>query len=153
MTRGKGLAIQGAARTAGGVDWQTSHAVWHAGMRCATSRPACLSGGVVPPHLQAPMLMRPPSSADMAILKPSPSCPMRLRSGTRTPSNMTAVVGWAFHPSFASGLPKDSPSLPCREPGAGPRWRRGQCSGKAVCAKCNICQEAAKQRSQPALPA
>lgn len=34
--------------------------------------------GLALPHLHAPMLTRPPSSAHMAILKPSPSCPQGL---------------------------------------------------------------------------
>lgn len=54
---------------------------------CQQQRSACGSwcGGPCPPrlpcgHLQAAMLTRPPSSAHMAILKPSPSCKRRATS-------------------------------------------------------------------------
>src|SRR5438067_2051805 len=47
-----------------------------------------------PPSEQAAMLRRPPSSARMAILKPSPSAPTRLASGMRQASNMTMAVGF-----------------------------------------------------------
>lgn len=36
----------------------------------------------------------------MAILKPSPSSPIRLEAGTSQSSNITARVGWEFHPTF-----------------------------------------------------
>lgn len=42
----------------------------------------------------------------------SPTCPTRFLDGTRTSSNMTAVVGCAFHPSLDSGLPNDRPLVP-----------------------------------------
>ncbi len=48
----------------------------------------------------------------MAILKPWPSAPMRLATGTRQFSNMTMAVGCVFQPSFFSGAPNDSPGAP-----------------------------------------
>jgi len=45
----------------------------------------------------------------MAILKPSPSAPMRFSTGTRTPSKMTARVGCTFQPIFFSLAPNESP--------------------------------------------
>ena len=47
----------------------------------------------------------------MAILKPSPSSPRRLATGTRAPSKITMAVGWLFQPSFLSCLPKDMPGV------------------------------------------
>ena len=58
------------------------------------------------------MLMRPPSSPAMAILKPWPSAPMRLATGTRQFSKITIAVGWVFQPSFFSCLPNDRPGVP-----------------------------------------
>ena len=58
------------------------------------------------------MLMRPPSSPIIAILKPSPSAPMRLATGTRQFSKITCAVGWLFQPSFFSCLPNDRPGVP-----------------------------------------
>ena len=51
------------------------------------------------------MLMRPPSSPFIAILKPSPSWPSRLAAGTRTWSKLMVRVGWLFQPIFSSFLP------------------------------------------------
>ncbi len=48
----------------------------------------------------------------MAILKPSPSWPSRLATGTRHSSNSTAEVGWLFQPSLRSCLPKLRPGVP-----------------------------------------
>ena len=58
------------------------------------------------------MLMRPPSSPIIAILKPSPSAPSRLATGTRQFSNITIAVGWLFQPSFFSLRPKERPGVP-----------------------------------------
>ena len=58
------------------------------------------------------MLSRPPSSPAIAILKPSPSAPMRFAIGTRHWSNITIAVGCDFQPSFCSGAPYDSPGVP-----------------------------------------
>ena len=58
------------------------------------------------------MLRRPPSSPIIAILKPSPSAPSRLATGTRQFSKITIAVGWLFQPSFCSFLPKDRPGVP-----------------------------------------
>ena len=63
------------------------------------------------PIEQAAMLMRPPSSPIMAILKPSPSSPSRLATGTRASSKITCAVGWLFQPSFFSWAPKPSPGV------------------------------------------
>lgn len=46
--------------------------------------------------------LRPPSSAFIAILKPSPSLPSLFSAGTRTFSRNTAAVGCVFQPSFFS---------------------------------------------------
>ena len=48
----------------------------------------------------------------MAILKPWPSGPSRLATGTRQFSKITAAVGWLFQPSFCSCLPNDRPGVP-----------------------------------------
>ena len=48
----------------------------------------------------------------MAILKPWPSGPSRLATGTLQFSKITAAVGWLFQPSFCSCLPKDMPGVP-----------------------------------------
>ncbi|MNT98743.1 hypothetical protein D3C72_2413950 [compost metagenome] len=37
---------------------------------------------------------------------------MRLATGTRQFSKMTADVGWLFQPSLCSCLPKDRPGVP-----------------------------------------
>ncbi len=58
------------------------------------------------------MLSRPPSSPAMAILKPSPSAPIRLATGTRQSSKFTIAVGCDFQPSFFSGAPNVSPGVP-----------------------------------------
>ena len=63
------------------------------------------------PMEQAPILSRPPSRPAMAILKPSPSPPMRLSAGTRQPSNSTMEVGWECQPSFFSCAPKVRPGV------------------------------------------
>lgn len=46
-----------------------------------------------------PMLILPPFNPLMAILKPSPSSPIRLEAGTSQSSNITARVGCEFHPT------------------------------------------------------
>ena len=58
------------------------------------------------------MLSRPPSSPAMAILKPKPSSPMRLSTGTRQSSKLTCAVGWECQPSFFSWAPKLRPGVP-----------------------------------------
>ena len=65
-----------------------------------------------PPSEQAPMLTRPPSSALSAILKPSPSAPSRLATGTRQSSTISIAVGWLCQPSLRSGAPKLRPGVP-----------------------------------------
>ena len=57
------------------------------------------------------MLSRPPSSPAIAILKPSPSSPSRLATGTRTSSNITARVGCAFQPILRSLAPNEMPAV------------------------------------------
>ena len=57
------------------------------------------------------MLSRPPSSPAIAILKPEPSSPSRLPTGTRTSSNVTARVGWAFQPILRSLAPNEMPGV------------------------------------------
>ena len=57
------------------------------------------------------MLMRPPSSPAMAILKPCPSVPMRFSAGTRQSSKITIAVGWLCQPSFFSWAPKPRPGV------------------------------------------
>ena len=52
------------------------------------------------------MLSRPPSSPLMAILKPMPSSPSRLSTGTRASSKITWRVGCAFQPIFRSLRPE-----------------------------------------------
>jgi len=64
------------------------------------------------PSEQAAMLSRPPSRPFIAILKPSPSAPTRLATGTRASSKITIAVGWVFQPSFFSCWPKDRPGVP-----------------------------------------
>lgn len=49
--------------------------------------------------LNSPILILPPFSPLIAILKPSPSSPIRLEAGTSQSSNITARVGWEFHPT------------------------------------------------------
>ena len=58
------------------------------------------------------MLTRPPSSPRMAILKPSPSAPMRLATGTRQSSNITMAVGCECQPIFFSGAAEARPGVP-----------------------------------------
>ncbi len=58
------------------------------------------------------MFTLPPSSAAMAILKPSPSWPIRFEAGTRQSSNWTMAVGWEFQPSFRSWAPNERPGVP-----------------------------------------
>ena len=58
------------------------------------------------------MLSRPPSSPAIAILKPWPSAPSRLATGTRQFSNITMAVGCDFQPSFFSCAPNDRPGVP-----------------------------------------
>jgi hypothetical protein len=58
------------------------------------------------------MFTRPPSSPRIAILKPSPSAPSRLATGTAQASRLTTQVGWECQPSFFSRLPKDRPGVP-----------------------------------------
>ena len=48
----------------------------------------------------------------MAILKPWPSGPSRLATGTLQFSKITDAVGWLFQPSLFSCLPNDSPGVP-----------------------------------------
>ena len=57
------------------------------------------------------MLIRPPSSPAMAILKPSPSAPSRLATGTRASSKVIMAVGWLCQPSFFSCAPKERPAV------------------------------------------
>ncbi len=65
-----------------------------------------------PPIEQAATLSRPPSSPAIAILKPSPSLPIRFVTGTRQFSNITIAVGCDFQPSFFSRAPNDRPGAP-----------------------------------------
>ena len=65
-----------------------------------------------PPIEQAAMLSRPPSSPAIAILKPSPSLPIRFSTGTRQFSKFTIAVGCDFQPSFFSCAPNDRPGVP-----------------------------------------
>ncbi len=58
------------------------------------------------------MFTRPPSSALMAMRKPSPSRPIRFDTGTRQSSNWTMAVGWEFQPSFLSCPPNERPGAP-----------------------------------------
>lgn len=58
-----------------------------------------------PPKLQLAMFILPPSNAFMAILKPSPSLPIRLQAGILTLSKLTKAVGCIVHPIFYSFLP------------------------------------------------
>ena len=57
------------------------------------------------------MLMRPPSSPAIAILKPMPSSPSRLATGTRAFSKITARVGCAFQPILRSLAPNERPGV------------------------------------------
>ena len=58
------------------------------------------------------MLMRPPSRVFMACLKPTPSSPSRLASGTRTSSRINSDVSLARRPSLFSCLPARKPFMP-----------------------------------------
>ena len=46
----------------------------------------------------------------MSILKPSPSSPRRLATGTRQSSNISSAVSWVAMPIFLSFLPRTKPS-------------------------------------------
>jgi hypothetical protein len=59
----------------------------------------------------AAILMRPPSSPAIAILKPMPSSPSRFSTGTRAFSKITARVGCAFQPILRSLAPNDTPGV------------------------------------------
>ncbi len=48
----------------------------------------------------------------MAILKPWPSSPTRLATGTRQSSKLTMAVGWEFQPILRSWAPKPRPGVP-----------------------------------------
>lgn len=59
-----------------------------------------------------PMFILPPFSPFMAMLKPCPSAPSRLPTGTTQSSKITARVGWEFQPTWGknrtpSRLPKE----------------------------------------------
>ena len=56
----------------------------------------------------------------MAILKPSPSAPIRFSAGTRQSSKITIAVGCEFQPSFFSCAPKDRPGARSRPAGQMP---------------------------------
>lgn len=47
-----------------------------------------------------PMFILPPFSPFMAMLKPCPSAPSRLPTGTAQSSKITARVGWEFQPTW-----------------------------------------------------
>ena len=64
------------------------------------------------PTAWAAMPMRPPSSAAMAILKPSPSAPRRFAAETRHPSNTNSAVSEARSPSLSSTLGTRNPGVP-----------------------------------------
>ena len=70
--------------------------------------------------LNLPIFTRPPSNAFIAILKPSPSLPMRLVTGTLQFSRITARVGCEFHPSYSiqglkrSATGKQSTNVYCK---------------------------------------
>lgn len=53
-----------------------------------------------PPNEQAPILIRPPSSPLIAILKSWPSAPTRFSAGTRTSSRISCAVGCECQPSL-----------------------------------------------------
>src|ERR1700722_9502257 len=67
-------------------------------------------------HIGQPELQRlefvEPLSKSIAILKPMPSSPRRLATGTRAFSKITARVGCAFQPILRSLAPSDSPGVP-----------------------------------------
>ena len=57
-----------------------------------------------------PILTLPPFKPFIAILKPWPSWPNKLLTGTRQSSNITCLVGWEFQPIYKTHgwiLPKD----------------------------------------------
>ena len=60
----------------------------------------------------------------MAILKPSPSSPRRLPTGTRQSSKITIAVGWLFQPSFFSFLPNVRPGVSFSTTRSKCRWAR-----------------------------
>ena len=68
------------------------------------------SAHCAPPSEHAAMLMRPPLSADIAILKPWPCAPSMADAGTRTSSRITWRVGCAFQPIFFSFGPNVRPA-------------------------------------------
>jgi hypothetical protein len=55
------------------------------------------------------MLMRPPSNACIATLKPDPCCPSMASWGTNTLSRWTLAVGCERQPILRSGAPKLTP--------------------------------------------
>ncbi len=63
------------------------------------------------PSACAAMPMRPPSSVDMAIRNPSPTCPSSWPAGTRTPSKASCAVSEARMPSLRSLAMTAKPGL------------------------------------------
>src|SRR6218665_2179674 len=70
-------------------------------MYCRAARSAPCAA----PTEQLAMLMRPPSSPCIAILKPSPTRPSRCSAGMRNCSKPMLRVGWLFQPTFPSFFP------------------------------------------------
>lgn len=68
-----------------------------------------------------PIFILPPFSPFMAMLKPCPSAPSRLPTGTTQSSKITARVGWEFQPTwektehFPDCLRSSTPPAPSRE--------------------------------------
>ena len=61
------------------------------------------------PTAWAPIVGRLRLSVFMAMVKPSPSSPMRFSTGTRAPSSSTSPVGLPRTPILSSSLPMSRP--------------------------------------------
>lgn len=81
----------------------------------------------------SPMFILPPFSPFMAMLKPCPSAPSRLPTGTTQSSKITARVGWEFQPTCEKTehvpgcLRSSTPPAPSRELPSLPSTPRSHC--------------------------
>ena len=64
------------------------------------------------PKAKDAMLIRPPSKIFMAWMKPSPTCPRTLASGTRQSVNTNSAVSLQRMPNLFSFLPPAKPGVP-----------------------------------------
>lgn len=84
-----------------------------------------------------PIFILPPFSPFMAMLKPCPSVPSRLPTGTTQSSKITARVGWEFQPTWEKTehlpdcLRSSTPPAPSREPPSLLSTPRSHCQAAA----------------------